>query len=171
MRGEPRISQASHAFSSTSPPQEPDLVELDGPVGFEERQEDGEADRRLRGRDGDCKEGEHLARRVPGIRGERDEIQDRGVQDDLDGHQHDDRILADENPVQPDAKETHGEDQLVLDRDHGFSSIFARYTPPIIALDRRRAIRMSVIAYVVNMSFATEGPPWPNRGTSWSSLA
>src|SRR6266498_3090007 len=58
------------------------------------------------------------AARVPAVRRERDEVQDRGVQDDLDRHEDDDGIAASEDPVQPDAEEHRGEEQLVLERDH-----------------------------------------------------
>src|SRR3990170_7133944 len=120
----------SHAYSNNLPPQEAHLVELDRPVRLVDGEEHRETDGSLRGRDGEGEEGEDLSARVVVVRGERDEVQDRGVQDDLDRHEDDDRVLPGDDPVQPDREEEGREDELVLEGDHGptfpGSSIFAR---------------------------------------------
>src|SRR2546428_14076232 len=68
----------------SSPLQEANLVQLDRPVGLVDREEDREPDCGLGGGDRYPEEGEHLAARIAAVRTERDEVQDRGVQDELD---------------------------------------------------------------------------------------
>src|SRR5438552_374314 len=141
-----------------SPFQEADFVELDRAVGLVDGEEHREADRRLRRGDRDPEEGEDLAAGISTVRREGDEVEDRGVQDDLDGHEHDDPVPAGEDAVEPDAQQGPGQQELVFQGNQGptfpGSSIFARYTPPIIAAARRIAIRMIVIAKASNNWFA-----------------
>ena len=141
-----------------SPFQEADFVELDRAVGLVDGEEHREADRRLRRGDRDPEEGEDLAAGISTVRREGDEVEDRGVQDDLDRHEHDDPVPAGEDAVEPDAQQGPGKQELVFQGNQGptfpGSSIFARYTPPIIAAARRIAIRMIVIAKASNNWFA-----------------
>src|SRR5207302_1488702 len=141
-----------------SPFQEADFVELDRAVGLVDGEEHREADRRLRRGDRDPEEGEDLAAGISTVRREGDEVEDRGVQDDLDGHEHDDPVPAGEDAVEPDAQQGPGKQELVFQGNQGptfpGSSIFARYTPPIIAAARRIAIKMIVIAKASNNWFA-----------------
>src|SRR3990172_5989141 len=114
-----------HPSSNTSPPQEPDAVELDRAARLEQRQEDRHPDGRLRRRHGDREEGEDLAARVVRVGGEGDEVHHRGVEEDLDGHQDDDRVAPLHDPPEADAEEEGGERQFVLRGGHERSS-FAR---------------------------------------------
>src|SRR5205814_965746 len=104
--------------------------------------------------------GEDLAARISTVGRERDEVEDRGVQDDRDRHQHDDRVPPREDAVETDAQQGPGEQELVFQANQGptcpGSSIFARYTPPIIAAARRTALRMIVIGKASKNRFAIQ---------------
>src|SRR2546426_6263443 len=86
----------NHAYSNRSPPQEPDPRQVDRPVRLVQHEEDREAHRRLARSQGDRNQREHLSRSIPEVRRERDEVEDRGVEHDLDGHQHDACVPPDE---------------------------------------------------------------------------
>src|SRR6267378_2061580 len=113
-----------------SPFQETDLVELNRAVGLVDRQEDRKPDRGFRRGHGDAEEGEYLAARVPAVRREGHEVQNRSVQKNLNRHEDDDPVASGEDAVKADAKQRGGQEELVLERNHGptlpGSSIFAR---------------------------------------------
>src|SRR3990172_1206277 len=122
MSGAPTIIQASHAFSSTATTSGAGSCPAPRSRGSGTGRGRSRGPRRPPRRRSGGGAGRTPGGGVPGgrgVRGERDEVQDRRVQDDLDRHEDDDRVLPDHDPVQSDAEQRRGQDELVLDGDHG----------------------------------------------------
>src|SRR5882724_984711 len=77
-----------------SPFEEVHLVGEDGFAVAEESDDDAEADGSFRGSVGDDEKGEYLPGNVAKVTREGDEVDVDGVEDQLDGHEHDDDVAA-----------------------------------------------------------------------------
>ena len=81
--------------------------------------EDGKADRRLAGGDGQHEHGEHLADHVAEERREGDEIDVHREQDQLDRHQDDDHILAvEEDAEDAEHEQDRADGEVMTQPDH-----------------------------------------------------
>src|SRR5690625_2801236 len=96
-----------------SVPQQVDVVHRGGPAGTEDRDDDREADDDLGGRDDHHEEGEHLAVQVAVHPRERDEREVRRVEHELDPHEHDDPVAAQQHRRGPDREQERGEHEVV----------------------------------------------------------
>ena len=107
------------------------VVEVDAVQVAVDEQHDGEADADLGGGDGDHEQREHLAdRRAVVERAERDEVDVHRVEDQLDRHQHEHRVLAGEHAVDADAEQERAEQEELVEQ-HRRQSFRARTMAPI----------------------------------------
>src|SRR5262245_16245121 len=106
-----------------------DVFDRDGAAVAEIDDENGEADGGFGRGHGQHEEREHLAREVAQERGERDEVDVDGEQDQLDRHQDDDDVLAvDEYAEDTDREQERGDDKVVRETyNHSVRSVG---TPP-----------------------------------------
>src|SRR5688500_18717076 len=96
-----------------------DVVDRDGAAVAEIDDEDGEADRRLGGGDGQHEHREHLADHVAQEGGEGDEVDVYAKQDQLDRHQDDDDVLAvDEDAEHAQHEQDRADGEVMFEADH-----------------------------------------------------
>src|SRR5689334_7356629 len=99
-----------------------DVFDRDGAAVAEVDDEDGEADRRLGGGDGEDEHGEDLADQVAEEGGEGDEVDVDGEQHQLDRHEDDDDVLAvEEDAEDPEREEDRGDGKIVSEPDRHFT--------------------------------------------------
>src|SRR6516225_7801538 len=93
------------------------FVEVDGLPHAEETDEDGQPHRRLGGGERDDEEGEHVPRlglgRIADGSREREQGQVAAVELELYPHEHDERVLAQEDARRPDEEQQEGEHEVV----------------------------------------------------------
>src|SRR5690349_8377063 len=119
-------SSRSRAFTADRPPEQlcaPSALQQVDVVGGraltapEDRDDDGETDRDLRGGDDEGEEHDHLAARVVEHAGEGHERHVRRVEHELHAHEHDDDVAPHEEPDRADREEHRGEHQVVVAGD------------------------------------------------------
>src|SRR5690348_10052855 len=102
-----------------------ELVHVNLAAGAEDGDDDGEADHHLGGGDGQHEEDEHPAlHRVQEVR-ERHEREVDGVEHQLDGHEHHQRVAAHEHADRADGEEQRADDQIGVERHSVASPLFA----------------------------------------------
>jgi len=106
-----------------------DVVDRDRAAIAIESNENGEADGRLRRRDGQDEQREDLPREIAELSGEGDEIEVHRQQDQLDRHQDDDDVLAVEDDSRDAQREEDRRDNEIM-REAGWSSWAASLTTP-----------------------------------------
>src|SRR5690606_25531644 len=90
----------------------------DGAAVAEEGYQEGKADRRFGRRDGEHEKREDLADQIAQHRGEGDEVQVHGKQDEFDRHQNDDDVLAiEENAEDAEREKDGGDGEIMCDAD------------------------------------------------------
>ena len=102
---QPMSGRKTIAVYTRSPLHGVDVFNRDGAAVAEKRHENGEADGRLGGSNGQNEHRENLADEITQKGGERDEVDVHGEQNELDRHQDDDDVL----PVQEDAEDAERE--------------------------------------------------------------
>src|SRR5215469_16268830 len=98
------------------------VVHRRGPAGTEHRHQDRQPDDYLRGGDHHHEERDHLAVELAVHARESDERQVDRVQHELDAHEDDQRVAADEHPDRADHEEDHGERHVVSRAHDGGAS-------------------------------------------------
>src|SRR5919112_5883545 len=95
------------------------VVDRDRASAAEIDDEDGEADRRFAGGDGEDEHGEDLADHVAEEGGEGDEVDVDGEQDELDRHQDDDDVLpVEEDSEHAELEQDRADREEVAQADH-----------------------------------------------------
>src|SRR5690606_19795409 len=121
--GQPRGPTASGTCPRASALERIHLADVDGAAGTEQRHQDRQADRRLRGRDRQDEEHEQLASRITQLAREGDEVDVDRKQHQLDRHQQDDDVLAvEEDAREADAEQHRAQRQHVSKGDHAWPS-------------------------------------------------
>src|SRR6266446_9653401 len=119
--GSSGIQRRYETWVMSMPPLVPERVrrlDVDTVEVLVDAEDDREADRRLRGREHDDEDREHLAvDRGAAVARERDVVDVGGVQDELDAHQDADRVLARQHRVEPEGEDQEADDQEVLEAD------------------------------------------------------
>src|SRR5580698_5000046 len=90
-----------------------DFVEVDGLPAAEEADQNRQPDRRLGCRERDDQKGEHVSLEVAELAGEGDQGQVAAVQLQLDPHEDDERVPAQQDARRPDQEQHEREDQIV----------------------------------------------------------
>src|SRR5260221_6140583 len=116
-----------------SPFEEVHLVGEDGFAVAEESDDDAKADGGFRGSVGDDEEGEYLPGNVAKVAREGDEVDVDGVEDQLDGHEHDDDVAARDDADGADQEQREAQEQVVADGHHASVLFLAITTAPTIA--------------------------------------
>src|SRR5271169_1941211 len=115
------------------------VVEVHGALEAVHGDDDREADRGFAGGERDDEHREELPVEVAEVARERDEIQVRGVEDELDRHQHRQEVPANEDARDADGEEHERECDVMRDADHQSTRSIVRFpstTAPIIATSR-----------------------------------
>src|SRR5688500_10807611 len=96
-----------------------DVVDRDRAAASEVDDEDGEADRRLAGGDGEDEHGEDLPDHVAEIGGEGDQVDVDAQEDELDRHQDDDDVLpVEEDSEHPEHEQDRADGEVMAEPDH-----------------------------------------------------
>src|SRR5690606_9997311 len=107
-----------------------DVVDRGGPTGAEDGHDDREADDDLRRRDDHDEEREHLPGHVAVHAGERDEREVGRVGHELDAHEHDDRVAAQQHGRGADREEDRREHEVVGELHQSSPASVAPGVPP-----------------------------------------
>src|SRR5215471_1959864 len=119
-----RAATATRVFVTPTPLvlQQVRVVHRRGPAGTEDRHQDRQPDDHFRGGDHHHEERGHLAVHLAVHARETDERQVDRVQHELDAHEDDQRVAADEHPDRADHEEDHGERHVVSRAHDGGAS-------------------------------------------------
>src|SRR6478735_4846388 len=122
-------SSGAREFTSTVPSalQQVDVVDGGRLPGAEDRHDDRQPDDHLRGGHDHDEEGHDLAGQVAVQPGERHQRQVGRVEHELDAHEHDDRVPAQQHRRGADREQDPGEHQVVRE---GHRSVSVRVEPP-----------------------------------------
>src|SRR5262245_61979081 len=175
--GSSGMSQSRSVIAS--PAQQADVVDVGGLPAPEERQDDREAHGRLARRDRDHEQREDVADHRLHLVGEGDEGEVRGVQHQLDGHEHDDDVAAHQDPDAADGEQQRRHHQEEIDA-HQSSLFLASSTAPTMAAMSSTDAASVAKTYSPNRSVprslavpnpstkrggSTNGRPWRCRST------
>src|SRR5688572_13767275 len=139
----------------------------------EERDDQRQPDRRFRGGHRHHEERDDLAVHVAPVAAECDERQVHRVQHDLNRQQNRDQIPAEKNSGRADGKENRRDDQVMVERNHDWSSLRARTTAPTIATRIRIDVASNANAWRSNSTLPSSrteltvaAPVWLPTGAS-----
>src|SRR6056297_3035766 len=116
--GNSTIAGAKSSIPAILPPHRRRLCDVDVAEVAVQHQDDPDTDRDLGGGERHHEQPERLPRDVPPDEGERDEVDVRGVQQQFDRHQEQQRVAPRQDAEQSDTEDGRGEEQVVLRRDH-----------------------------------------------------
>src|SRR6188768_2999420 len=94
------------------------FIEIDGLAAAEQSDQDRQADRGLRRGEGDDQEREHVPLLVAELAREGEQREVAAVELELDAHQHDEGVAAQQDAGRPDQEQQERQNQVVLGR-HG----------------------------------------------------
>src|SRR5438445_4288376 len=131
-----RSGMSQRSRSITSPAHQTGVLDVGGPAAPEQRDDDRQTDRRLRGGHGHDEEDEDLPRHRLIFAREGGESQVDGVQHQLDAHQDDDSVAPYQDTDAADGEQERRHEQEEF-HAHQRSFLLASTTAPIMAAIRR----------------------------------